>query len=307
LADDALRVLALELVARGDVDVELPVFIGPTATGKTALASYVAEAIGGEIVNVDSVQIYRDFDIGSGKPNAAELARAPHHLLSIRDAKADVDAHAFARLADAAIVDIRNRGRRPLLVGGTFFWVRALLAGLAEAPRGNADLRSAHELFVAEHGRAALHARLRDVDPVLFAKLHPHDFIRVSRALEVFELAGKPLSAFQAEHQFNQPRYAARMFAIALPEPVHTANVRVRVADFFARGWREEVLALRAAGYATTRAMGSVGYRELNDEAEGVSFQDPVEEHIVRATRVFARRQRTWLNKMPITWLVPHG
>jgi tRNA dimethylallyltransferase len=305
LADDALRILALELVNRGDVDVELPVFVGPTATGKTALASYVAEAIGGEIVNVDSVQIYRDFDIGSGKPSPAELARAPHHLLSIRDPNADLDAHAFACLADAAILDIRNRGRRPILVGGTFLWVRAVLAGLAEAPRGNADLRSAHEGFALEHGRAALHERLRDVDPVLFAKLHPNDFIRVSRALEVFELTGKPLSAFQAEHQFSQPRYAARMFAIALSEPVHTANVRARVADFFARGWREEVLALRAAGYASSRAMGSVGYRELNDEADGVKFPDSVEEHIVRATRVFARRQRTWLNQMPVTWLTP--
>jgi tRNA dimethylallyltransferase len=277
--------------------------VGPTATGKTALAVALAERLGGEVVGADSVQIYRHFDLGSGKPTAEELARAPHHLVSEVDPGDHVDAAAWAERAAGAIEAVRARGRVPIVCGGTFLWVKALLFGLAGAPRGSAEVRARHAEIARLEGRAGLHARLGAVDPGCAARLHPNDFVRVSRALEVHELTGRPMSEWQREHGFKRRLRSAQLLAIAHEPAVLTERIRARAAAWLAAGWVDEVEALSARGYGDARAMGSVGYAQVRAMLRGELAPADLELAIVRATRVFARRQRTWLNHADVTWI----
>jgi tRNA dimethylallyltransferase len=284
---------------------ELLAIVGPTASGKTALAVAVAERLGGEVVSADSVQIYRGFDIGSGKPTAEELARARHHLIGTLDPLDPVDASVWARLADEAIADIRARGRVPIVCGGTFLWVKALLFGLAEAPAADASTRARHRAIADADGRAALHARLRDVDAEAAARLHPNDFVRVSRALEVHELTGKPMSVWQREHGFARPRHRAKLVALATKPETLAERIATRARQMLASGWADEVRSLLDGGYGNARAMASVGYAQVRASLAGELPEGDLELAIVRATRVFARRQRTWLNHVDATWLTP--
>jgi tRNA dimethylallyltransferase len=277
--------------------------VGPTASGKTTLAVALAERLGGEIVSADSVQIYRGFDVGSGKPTPDELARAPHHLVGVLDPLDPVDAASWARLAEAAIAGVRSRGLVPIVCGGTFLWVKALLFGLAEAPAASATTRERHRAIAESAGRAALHERLREVDADTAARLHPNDFVRVSRALEVHELSGKPMSAWQREHGFARPRHRARLMAIASDPAVLTARITARARAWLAAGWTSEVEGLLARGFGDARAMASVGYAQVRAALAGEIEPDELETAVVRATRVFARRQRTWLNHVDVAWL----
>jgi tRNA dimethylallyltransferase len=298
--DEALR------IAAAAPDALLAV-VGPTASGKTALAVAVAERLGGEVVSADSVQVYRAFDLGSGKPTREELARAPHHLVGMVEPLEHVDASSWAAAAARAIDDVRARGRVPILCGGTFLWVKALLYGLAEAPSGDEELRRQHRAMAEQQGRPALHERLRAVDPESAARLHPNDLVRVSRALEVFELTGRPLSAWQKEHGFAQPRFAARLVALSADAAVLTERIRARAHAWLAEGWVDEVETLVARGYGDARAMGSVGYAQIRAMLAGELPREDLELAIVRATRVFSRRQRTWLNHVEVTWLPEVG
>lgn len=279
----------------------LLVIVGPTASGKTELSLRLAEASGAEIVSADSVQVYRGFDIGSGKPSAEERRRAPHHLIDLVDPGDSMDAARWADLARRAIAEIGARGRRAIACGGTFLWVRALIYGLAEAPPADPEIRARLAERAEREGRAALHAELARVDPASSEKLAPNDFVRVSRALEVYELTGVPLSAWQAQHGFSRARLDARLVGIRRTGSELDARIRLRVEHMLAAGWEAEVRALLAAGHADTRPMRSVGYRQV---ADAVRAGTPVDaEAIVRATRVFARRQRTWLRDQPVHWL----
>jgi tRNA dimethylallyltransferase len=300
VVEEALR---LALAAPGD----LLTVVGPTASGKTSLAVALAERLGGEIISADSVQIYRGFDIGSGKPTALELARAPHHLVGTFAPGDPVDAVAWSRLAEAAIADVRARGRVPIVCGGTFLWVKALLFGLAEAPAASPEARERHRAIAESDGRPALHARLQEVDAETAARLHPNDFVRVSRALEVHELSGKPMSAWQREHGFARPRHRARVVAIACDPATLTERITVRAHAWLAAGWRDEVRALLVSGFGDARAMASVGYAQVRAALACEIDDGDLETTIVRATRVFARRQRTWLNHADVTWLGPTG
>lgn len=277
--------------------------VGPTASGKTELAVSVAERVGGEIVSADSVQIYRGFDIGSGKPSAEELQRAPHHLVGTLDPRDDVDAAAFARMADAALADVRARGRIPILCGGTFLWVRALVLGLAPAPPGDTSIRARHQALVAEKGAPALHAALAEVDPASAARLHPNDVLRTSRALEVFELSGRPMSDWQAEHGFREARIPHVLMAPHVEPDVLASRIGARVDGWLAGGWIEEVQGLLDAGYRDTRAMGSVGYKEVCAHLDGRLPREELRDKIVQSTRIFVRRQRTWLKQASVTWV----
>ena len=290
------------LAAARETDALLAV-VGPTASGKTDLAIALAERLGGEIVSADSIQIYRAFDVGSGKPSGEELARAPHHLVGALDPLAPIDAAAWADLAATAVADIRARGRVPIVCGGTFFWVRTLLFGLADAPAGDAALRARHREIADVEGRAALHERLRAVDPESAARLHPNDLVRVSRALEVHALSGRKLSDWQRDHAFASVHHPARLLGVARDAAALTERIRARTAAWLARGWVEEVESLLARGYGEARAMGSVGYAEVRAMLRGDLPRAELEDAIVRATRVFARRQRTWLRRADVTWL----
>jgi len=279
--------------------------VGQTASGKTALATEVAARVGGEIVTADSVQIYREFDIGSGKPSAAEMASAPHHLVSALDPMAPCDAFRFVTLADAVITSVRERGRVPIVCGGTFLWVKALVQGLVPAPAASEPVREAHRKIVETSGRNALHAALAKVDAASAAKLHPNDVVRVSRALEVFETTGKKMSDLHASHGFSEARHKAKLFAIDCTTEDLRARIEKRVDAFIAAGWIDEVRGLIARGRADARAMSSVGYREVAAHLRGEIDATDLKVAIVRSTRVFARRQRTWLGHEPVTWLPP--
>jgi tRNA dimethylallyltransferase len=277
--------------------------VGPTASGKTDLAIELSEALGGVVISADSVQIYRGFDIGSGKPTAAELARAPHRLVSTHDPLAPVDAVTWANLAEAEVTDARRRGLVPIICGGTFFWVRALVLGLVQAPGADESIRARHRALVAERGRTALHDELARVDPAAASRLHPNDVVRVSRALEVHELSGRTMTEWQSDHAFRTRRYETSMFALAHDATILTARIAARVDAWLAGGWVEEVRGLVDAGYGDARAMNSVGYAEIRAHLAGELPRDALRDTIVRSTRIFARRQRTWLNHADVEWL----
>lgn len=279
--------------------------VGPTASGKTDLAIDVCEAVGGEIVSADSVQVYRGFDIGSGKPTVDELARAPQHLVDALDPLDTIDAAGWADLADKVIEDIRGRGKVPIVCGGTYFWVRALLLGLVPVPAADASVRARHRAIVDERGRNALHEELELVDPESAQRLHPNDVVRVGRALEVFELSGRRMSEWQNEHGFKARRYEANVIALEHDTTSLTERIGARVDKWLAAGWIEEVQRLLDAGYGEARAMRSVGYAEVRAFLDGALPRAELRDAIVRSTRVFARRQRTWLNHAEVEWLAP--
>jgi tRNA dimethylallyltransferase len=301
-SNDASAVEQALAIARAQPEPLLAI-VGPTASGKTSLAVAVAERIGGEVVSADSIQIYRGFDIGSGKPTAEELARAPHHLIGTIDPLEPMDAALWAERATRAVDDIRARGKTPIVCGGTFLWVKALLWGLARAPAADPVLRAQHKAFAESEGRAALHARLREVDPASAERLHPNDFVRVSRALEVRALTGRPMSAWQQEHGFAHAAYDARLVALPCAPAELTARIQARVRTWLSSGWVEEVEDLLSRGMGDARAMASVGYAQVRAMTAGLLRHDALEVEIVRATRTFARRQRTWLNHADVTFL----
>ena len=287
----------------------LPVVVGPTASGKSTLAARLAQHLGGEVVSADSVQVYREFDIGSGKPTAAELSLAPHHLIDCADPHQPLEAQVWAARAHQVIAEIRLRNNLPIVCGGTFLWVRALLFGLADAPGADQGVRARHRALVAEKGRAHLHELLAEVDVPSAARLHPHDFVRVSRALEVFELSGRRLSDIQKEHGFRDPRYDAILLRIDWPIEQYEERLRTRVRSMLKGGLRAEVSSLLSRGYAQARAMDSVGYKQVkyallsDNPPDDATLQD----EIVRVTRIFARRQRTWLRDERVVSVSPQS
>jgi tRNA dimethylallyltransferase len=285
----------------------LLVIVGPTASGKTELAVRLAEASNGEVLSADSVQVYRYFDIGSGKPTPEQCSRARHHFVDLLDPLDSFDAARWASLAQHALQEIRARGRTPIVCGGTFLWVRALLYGLAEAPPANPVLREQHAELAARLGRAALHAELAQVDPLAAQRLNPNDLVRVSRALEVFALTGVPISQWQAQHGFRTPRYMARLIGIQHPREELDRRIAQRATEMLCAGWVDEVRALLDRGYQQARAMSSVGYRQITEalQASEMPSVEALTDSIYRSTRVFARRQRTWLREQPVHWLTP--
>jgi tRNA dimethylallyltransferase len=281
------------------------VVVGPTASGKTELAHELARRAGGEIVSADSVQIYRYFDIGSGKPSTSERAVVPYHLLDCIEPEHAMDAGRFAELALSAVREIAARGRRPIVVGGTFLWVRALIYGLAPAPPADPALRARHRERAESEGRQALHDELVRVDPESAARLAPNDFVRVSRALEVHELSGVPLSRWQTGHGFRTPRLAVRLIGVAREKQELDRRIQRRIEQMFELGLLDEVHALLERGFGETRAMQAVGYRQVADalRSGGTIDRATLIESIYRATRTFVRRQRTWLRDRPVEWV----
>jgi tRNA dimethylallyltransferase len=284
---------------------ELVVVVGPTASGKSDLAMALAERLDGEIIGADSVQVYRAFDIGTGKPSPDDRARIPHHLVDVIDPLEHFDAARFVELADRAIAEIQERGRVPIVCGGTFLWVRALLFGLAPMPPADPEVRARHQAEADRVGRAALHERLTSVDPAAAERLAPNDLVRVSRALEVFELTGKTLTAWHEEHRFEEERYRARLLGVARDRDELDRRIRTRTRGWLEAGWVDQVRALRARGLDGARAMDAVGFRQVRDHLDGDIPAAELEDAIVRATRKFVRRQRTWLRDEPVAWLDP--
>ncbi|MBK8173316.1 MAG: tRNA (adenosine(37)-N6)-dimethylallyltransferase MiaA [Sandaracinaceae bacterium] len=273
--------------------------VGPTASGKTAAALALARMFGGELIGADSVQVYRGFDIGSAKPTVEELAGIAHHLIDVADADAPIDAAQYAALADEAIAATIARGHVPIVVGGTGLWLRALLRGLVDLPPVDHALRAALEKEAMALGLGALHARLREVDPRAAKAIHANDRIRIIRALEVHSQTGHALGDLHHEHALGAPRYNTLTFVLADDAELVTERIIARTDTMLAAGFEDEVRALLARWGPDVRALQSVGYREMIARIQGNVSLDQTRTAIIRSTRIYARRQRTWWKNEP--------
>jgi len=284
--------------------------MGPTAAGKTALAMTLVARGVGEIISVDSGMIYRGMDIGTAKPTVDELRLAPHRLIDILDPAQAYSAADFRRDALAAMHDITAAGRVPILVGGTMMYFKVLRDGLAQLPEADADIRAALDAEAARDGWPALHARLTQIDPVAAARIPPHDSQRLQRALEVWMLTGKTLTACHAA-QAPAETLPWRMHWLAIAPPERALlhqRIALRFDQMLAGGLIEEVRALRARGdlHLGLPSMRSVGYRQTWQYLDGEFGETELRERGLAATRQLAKRQLTWLRSFPdVIWLDP--
>lgn len=288
--------------------------MGPTASGKSALALEWAQRFGGEIVSVDSALVYRGLDIGAAKPTAAERARVPHHILDLRDPWQPYSAAEFAVDARAAIDAIVARGRLPILAGGTGLYFHALLQGLAPMPDADPALRAQLADEAAGKGWAALHAELARVDPVAAARIHATDAQRIQRALEVWRLSGRAISDWQRER--SDARLPLRVLKLILA-PSQRATLHGRIERRFdamlGDGFLDEVRALRALPPLQVHpsplelpALRAVGYRQAWEHMDGVTDADEFRDRAIFATRQLAKRQLTWLRgQLDAQWFDP--
>jgi tRNA dimethylallyltransferase len=278
--------------------------VGPTATGKSRLAMAMAEALGGEIINADALQVYRGFDLGTAKPSPEERAQVPHHLIDILEPHERWSAGEFARRARAALVEISGRGRLPIVVGGSGLYLRALLAGISPVPPGDPEVRAHLRERLAAEGLPALAAELARLDPVTAARLAPGDTQRVLRALEVALASGRPLSAWIESQPFGKESVSAISVGLTLPRGILYDGIARRVARMIERGWVEEVAGLLDRGMGPhLPAFQAIGYRQLALHVLGEWSLDRAVSETVKATRRFAKRQETWFRKEPgVTW-----
>ena len=273
--------------------------MGPTASGKTALALWLAERFPIKIISVDSAQVFRGMDIGTAKPDAATLRAFPHHLIDLIGPEEAYSAARFRADALAAMGAIRARGKIPLLVGGTMLYYKALLEGLAELPQANPAVRAAIDLQAAASGWPALHAELARVDPVSAARLHATDAQRIQRALEVFRLSGRPMSELLSEGQTQRAPYRFLMLGL-LPSERGALHARIacRFEAMLQAGLEEEVSRLRANYRLSLElpSMRCVGYRQVWEAQDGHIPQSELRERGICATRQLAKRQMTWMS-----------
>ncbi|PJX15393.1 tRNA (adenosine(37)-N6)-dimethylallyltransferase MiaA [Halomonas sp. 141] len=277
----------------------LAIFLmGPTAAGKTDAAIALHETLGHELISVDSAMVYRGMDIGSAKPSAAELARAPHRLIDLRDPADPYSAADFREDALREMRQISAAGKVPLLVGGTMLYFKRLVEGVANLPAADPLIRERLAAMQAEQGLAALHRELASVDPVSAARIHPNDPQRLMRALEVFHASGRPMSELWAEQEAET--FPWRVLSIAL-SPLDRSVLHRRIAQRFDamldEGLIDEVAALKKRKdiHAGLPSMKSVGYRQVWEYLDGEYDRDELVSRGVIATRQLAKRQLTWL------------
>ncbi len=273
--------------------------MGPTAAGKTALALHLHERMDSEIISVDSAQIYRGMDIGTGKPERALLQTAPHHLVDICDPAESYSAARFRSAAYALVMDIIGKGRTPILAGGTGLYFRALEQGLAELPGADQGLRARLAAEAGQYGWPALHERLRALDPESAARIAANDPQRIQRALEVYELSGEPLSALLAAGRKQPFPLPIKKIVLSPPRPLLSRRVARRFAAMLDRGLIEETQNLCRRGDLSLNlpSMRLVGYRQVRQYLAGHLDYEQMRERALAATRQLAKRQLTWCRK----------
>ncbi len=280
--------------------------MGPTASGKTALAVELVKHFGCEIVSVDSAMVYRGMDVGTAKPGPDILAAAPHRLIDILDPAESYSAARFRTDALAAMQEISAAGRIPLLVGGTMLYFDALQHGLSELPPADPEVRAQLDTRAASEGWPALHAELAKLDPVAAARIHPNDPQRIQRALEVCYISGRPLSELQQQSAVSPSEYRYVKLALAPVERVVLHEIiEQRFRSMMAEGFLDEVTCLKERGdlNAGLPSMRAVGYRQLWQHLDGECDLDEAVRRGVVATRRYAKRQLTWLRSEPdVTW-----
>lgn len=286
---------------------KLVVVLGPTASGKTEMALEIARRTGACIVSADSVQVYRHFDIGSAKPTWEQRQEIPHFLIDVADPDEDFNAGTYMRLALDQIKKLVGDGRKIVVVGGTFLYVKALLYGLLEGVEADREFRDSLARERDAKGVASLHKKLEAVDPVSAGRINPNDYVRIERALEVHHVTGEKMSDHQRRHGFAEQRFNALKIGLHGEREHLRRAIDERVDAMIDRGWVEEVKAIRARGYGPhLKPMKSIGYRRINEFLDGrLDFETAVEK-IKTDTKRFSKRQSTWLRADEgIKWFDP--
>lgn len=283
----------------------LLVLCGPTASGKTGLAVELAQHVPIEVISADSRQVYRWMNIGTAKASPEEQRAVAHHLLDVVDPDEAFSAADFARLAHAAIQRIHRRGRLPVLVGGTGFYLTAITRGLVDAPSADPHLREQLLQEEAREGEGTLHHKLSQIDPQLAGRLSPRDLVRIVRALEVHAMTGQRFSELQARHAFQEDPYRTVTIGVAVERETLYARIDQRTQRMFADGLMTEAAALLARGFSPgTGALRTIGYREAIRSLAGEISLAEATALAAQETRRYAKRQMTWFRKNnAIIWL----
>jgi tRNA dimethylallyltransferase len=286
---------------------KLLIITGPTAVGKSEMALGLGAAMGAEIINADSQQVYRYMDIGTGKPSAAERERVRHHLIDVVDPNDEFNAAIFRKLSSAAIADIESRAKRVIVCGGTGLYLKALTKGLFNGPAQDLALREALNSEADQSGLAALYQRLERVDPAAAARIHPHDRQRIVRALEVFALTGKPVTEWQKEHAFGERAFETLVVGLQRERAELYHAINERCEQMVAAGLMDEVRQLIDRGYGLDlKPLQSIGYRHMGFVLEGKLARDEATALMKRDTRRLAKRQLTWFRAdQEIVWFHP--
>lgn len=283
---------------------KLFVVLGPTAVGKSDLGIDIAERLGGEIINADSLQVYKYLNIGTAKPTPSELKRVKHHLIDIVSPDQDFNAGMFRSAAASVIQELHDSGKNIILLGGTYLYVKVLLSGLIEGLPASPEIRENIKKLRLTFGLPYVYERLRMLDPEAASKIHPNDYVRTERALEVNYLTGQKMSELQAVHSFQDQDYQYEKIGISLDREILKDRIEKRVDKMLEEGLIDEVKGLREKGYTPElKPMQSIGYKEINQYLDGDLDFDKAVELIKRDTKRFAKRQMTWLRKdNEITW-----
>ncbi len=286
---------------------QVVVITGPTATGKTALALTLAQRYNAEIISADSRQVYRHLDIGTAKPTAAEQALVPHHVIDVVNPDEHFDVARFRTLAHEAITALTHRGKRVFVVGGTGLYIRALTRGLFVGPRADPALRKRLTAQEREHGPGFLYNWLRRVDADTAQRLHPNDRTRLIRALEVWLVSGKPMSAWQREHGFRERPFSTLLVSLVLEREVLARRIQQRCQQMIRDGLVDEVRRVWDMGFGEQLPVfRTIGYAQIVDLLHGRSTLEKAVAHMSTATRRLAKRQLTWLRAEPeVQWYTP--
>ena len=286
---------------------KIVILTGSTGVGKTALSLSLAQVFNAEIVNADSMQIYRYMDIGTAKPPPEERAIVPHHLIDIKYPDEDYDVSQFKADADRIIKDILTRGKQVLVVGGTMLYLKILIHGIFPAPPVDMALRQRLNQLAKERGREYLHQRLTKIDPEAAKRIKPRDIVRLIRAIEVYELTGKPISWHQKQHHFGKQDYECLKICLYHPREILYRHIENRVEEMFKQGLVEEVEKLLKMGYKTSlKPMQAIGYRHVIVYLEGKHTLEEAKFLIKRDTRRYAKRQLSWFRQEKnIAWYLP--
>jgi tRNA dimethylallyltransferase len=285
---------------------KIVILLGPTAVGKTDLSLELAEAFGGEIISADSMQVYRHLDIGTSKPTREERARVPHHLIDIVDPDEEFSAALFNRQADGIIRDLH--GRKTIFVaGGTGLYIRTLTGGIIEGPGPDADRRKIYRERLESEDRETLYARLKEMDPDAAARIHPHDGVRIIRALEIAELAGEPISEKHRRHGFRQVRYDCLKVGLYRDREELYRRIDSRAGQMVEAGLARETERILGLGYdENIKPLQSLGYKYFIQYIKGKMTLDEALRSMQRDTRHYARRQMTWFRaERDIEWFHP--
>ena len=278
--------------------------VGPTASGKSAIAVELAKRLDGEVVSADSMQVYRYMDIGTAKPSIREMEGIPHHMINVVNPDENFSVSDYREMAATVIEDIAKRGKRVIVAGGTGLYIRALTKGLVDTPRGDGLLREKLKREAQEKGPLYLYRTLEKIDPEAAVEIHPNNLVRVIRAIEVATLTGKKISEFQRSHRFSEKDYDYLMLGIDIDRDELYRRIDGRVDIMIGDGLKEEVKELLEKGYSRElKPMRGVGYKEMCAHIiDGISLERAVE-LIKRDSRRYAKRQLTWFRKEEVRWL----